>query len=321
MKERLIQFDFLKLVAIFLVCYGHCIQYLLPTKPYEEIGYLLIYSFHMPLFMAISGFFAYSSMGMDFLHFFKKYSKRLLLPCITWSLGVVLMRIIFAESLEWNDINNDLWFLKSLFICTLLSKIVFQEKNATLRFVFLCATLLLSQAVPLYRLCYMYPSYIAGCFFAKHQHVLHQKSLLAGSLAIYGFLIWMFLDETFFDTHHINQIPQAGGVLCIILTKIIVLMTGLSAISFLMSLVTQFKVDWNKSIFKYGKYTLGVYLFQTIIIEHVCSLLLDVSSLSRLFLYLVVFPIISTMCVCLGSYLQKRVTTPIAAKLLYGKFR
>ena len=307
-------------MAIFLVCYGHCIQYLLPTEPYKEIGYLLIYSFHMPLFMAISGFFAYQSMCMDFLLFCKKYSKRLLIPCVTWSLGVIAMRIIFKEPLGWKEINNDLWFLKSLFICMLFAKIVFQEKNTSLRAIFLCATLLLSQAVPLYRLCYMYPSFIAGCFFSKHQHIFLKKSLKIGGIALYGFLIYMFLDESFFDTHKINQIPQVGGVLCVILTKMIVILTGLSAICFLMSLVMQANVDWNKRIYKYGKYTLGIYLFQTVVVEHVCSCLLNVSWMPLQFLYIIIFPSISIMCIFLGSYLQEKVTVPIAAKLLYGKF-
>lgn len=202
----------------------------------------------------------------------------------------------------------------------LLAKIVFQEKNKSLRAIFLCATFLLSQAVPLYRLCYMYPCFIAGCFFSEHQHIFRKKSLLIGSMASYGFLVYMFLDESFFDTHHINQIPQVEGVFCIILTKMIVILTGLSAICFLMSLVMQVNVDWNKRIFKYGKYTLGIYLFQTIIIEHVCSSLLDVSWLPLQFLYLIVFPFISIMCILLGSYLQEKITVPIAAKLLYGKF-
>ena len=307
-------------MSIFLVCYGHCIQYLLPTEPYEKIGYLLIYSFHMPLFMAVSGFFAYPSMRMGFLLFCKKYFKRLLIPCVTWSLGVIAMRILFDEPLGWKEINNDLWFLKSLFICILFAKIVFQEKNKSLIAIFLCSTLLLSQAIPLYRLCYMYPCFIAGCFFSKHQHIFCKKSLLIGSMALYGFLVYMFLDKSFFDTRQINQIPQVGGVFCIILTKMIVILTGLSAICFLMSLVMQVNVDWNMRIFKYGKYTLGIYLFQTIIIEHVCSSLLNVSWLHLYFLYLIVFPFISIICIFLGSYLQEIVTVPIAAKLLYGKF-
>lgn len=59
MRERLVYFDLLKLFAIYLVIIGHCVQYLLPTRPYDEPLYVYIYSFHMPLFMMISGFFSY----------------------------------------------------------------------------------------------------------------------------------------------------------------------------------------------------------------------------------------------------------------------
>ena len=58
-NTRLVYFDMLKLFAIFLVIVGHCAQYLLSSSPYDEPLYVYIYSFHMPLFMIISGFFSF----------------------------------------------------------------------------------------------------------------------------------------------------------------------------------------------------------------------------------------------------------------------
>ena len=57
-KKRLVQFDLLKLFTICLVLIGHTVQGLLPSHPYEEPLYVYIYSFHMPLFMMMSGFFS-----------------------------------------------------------------------------------------------------------------------------------------------------------------------------------------------------------------------------------------------------------------------
>ena len=48
----------LKGFAIIMVIAGHAVQYLISGHYYDKEVYRLIYSFHMPLFMAITGFFA-----------------------------------------------------------------------------------------------------------------------------------------------------------------------------------------------------------------------------------------------------------------------
>lgn len=55
---RLASMDMLKGFAIILVIAGHAVQYLISGHYYDKEVYRLIYSFHMPLFMAITGFFA-----------------------------------------------------------------------------------------------------------------------------------------------------------------------------------------------------------------------------------------------------------------------
>lgn len=55
MKSRNEYIDIAKGIAIFLVVWGHVIKYTLPTG--NDI-YNLIYSFHMPVFFCISGYFA-----------------------------------------------------------------------------------------------------------------------------------------------------------------------------------------------------------------------------------------------------------------------
>jgi len=56
-KERIYLFDNMKALLILFVVFGHALEALL--KDYHaEFLYLLIYSFHMPLFAFCSGFFA-----------------------------------------------------------------------------------------------------------------------------------------------------------------------------------------------------------------------------------------------------------------------
>lgn len=60
LKVRDITFDAIKLFAIYLVIWGHCILHLQGYKfdQWQNPIYRLICSFHMPLFMTISGYFA-----------------------------------------------------------------------------------------------------------------------------------------------------------------------------------------------------------------------------------------------------------------------
>lgn len=59
MKERLIWVDSLKGWLILIVVLGHAIQYCLPESHDTNYWWNLIYSFHMPAFMAASGFVNY----------------------------------------------------------------------------------------------------------------------------------------------------------------------------------------------------------------------------------------------------------------------
>ena len=61
-NKRLAYFDIAKLIAILLVLYGHCIQYYEGGNCAENYPWLIIYSFHLPLFMIVSGYFSGNSL-------------------------------------------------------------------------------------------------------------------------------------------------------------------------------------------------------------------------------------------------------------------
>lgn len=60
-KKRLIWIDSLKGWLMILVVLGHAIQSSLGDTCFQNHLWNLIYSFHMPAFMAISGWFAFSN--------------------------------------------------------------------------------------------------------------------------------------------------------------------------------------------------------------------------------------------------------------------
>ena len=58
-KVRKVWIDSLKGILILLVVLGHSIQNTLKEGCYDNYWWNLIYSFHMPAFMAISGYLQY----------------------------------------------------------------------------------------------------------------------------------------------------------------------------------------------------------------------------------------------------------------------
>ena len=121
-------FDFLKMFAMFMVLWGHCIQHLQTGDVWNEPMHKFIYTFHLPLFMMIAGFFSLSSFRLSFKEILKKKGSQLILPCFTWGImlyGVIaVMNSCFEASLSYSSFFvffQHFWFLKSLFVCYLIA--------------------------------------------------------------------------------------------------------------------------------------------------------------------------------------------------------
>lgn len=96
-SRRVAYWDVAKGVAIFCVVWGHCLQNMT-----TDTGYLcsdglsqLIYSFHMPLFMVISGYFAYSSLSRPIGITLRKKIRQLIVPSISWLIVISLLAMVF----------------------------------------------------------------------------------------------------------------------------------------------------------------------------------------------------------------------------------
>lgn len=77
--------DFLKALLIFCVTWGHMIQFYLyhDTLAYwDDTAFCLIYSFHMPLFVLISGYFAAAAYKKHGTKMILRYAAHLLAPCV-----------------------------------------------------------------------------------------------------------------------------------------------------------------------------------------------------------------------------------------------
>lgn len=109
--ERDIRFDNAKGVLIFLVVLGHLLE--LCSGMLSKTIYLVVYSFHMPAFVFISGYFARFDV--------KKILKRILLPYFIWhTLYSVLFRLCFGEG-GWYVPITPYWLTWYLFSLALWS--------------------------------------------------------------------------------------------------------------------------------------------------------------------------------------------------------
>ena len=68
-SNRIESLDFVKFVAILLVCIGHCYA---KVPALESSLHSIIYSFHMPLFMLVCGYFSVRSLELSMVELFLK---------------------------------------------------------------------------------------------------------------------------------------------------------------------------------------------------------------------------------------------------------
>lgn len=134
MKTRDLSFDFAKGLLITLVVIGHAIQVLHGGNYTSNPLYIFIYSFHMPAFIFISGYFAMKSMQMSFYDMLKTRIVRLLIPAIIWS----IVRFGFVNRLEIDEKGlmqamynscRGIWFLYCLFALYIIGNLVWKTKH------------------------------------------------------------------------------------------------------------------------------------------------------------------------------------------------
>lgn len=146
---RIAEIDAIKGFAILLVVLGHSIQNNI-TDFDNNILFSVIYSFHMPLFMFVSGILAFGRINSEHITYLKKKFLFLVVPFLSWYFISYIILLIKSLYLEYiHDIHNPivhysckeyiwqliispdygLWFLWILFLnfCYLFVSIKFER--------------------------------------------------------------------------------------------------------------------------------------------------------------------------------------------------
>lgn len=113
--ERNAFFDNAKVLLIFFVVFGHMIQPFTDGSPKINTLYMWIYTFHMPAFIFLSGFFAKGSGNIKYI---LNLMKKLLVPYVVFQILYSGYYYLIGKSGWETDLFSPhwaLWFLFSLF--------------------------------------------------------------------------------------------------------------------------------------------------------------------------------------------------------------
>lgn len=107
--------DNAKLILVFLVVLGHLIQVFSRHKPYLLYFFFVIYGFHIPALVLVSGFLSKNYSSSQFV----KHLFRLLIPYLIFDLFARIFHLLIDPSFKVFAYNlvpqGPLWYLLSLF--------------------------------------------------------------------------------------------------------------------------------------------------------------------------------------------------------------
>lgn len=130
-------FDVLKGILILIVVLGHALQFQYQEDCWHHPLFDGIYTFHMPLFVFVSGYFFYSCTRRNFHEMIVNKLKRLMLPWLIWSIVLVVAMCIIQKdaffSLPTREKGSILfqefqtfWYLICVFVLTLFYYPIFK---------------------------------------------------------------------------------------------------------------------------------------------------------------------------------------------------
>ena len=310
---RIKSMDALKLFAIFLVLWGHCVQHLLSSECYDEPLYRIIYSFHMPLFMAISGFFGARIAENSFINAFTKKFRQLLIPAISFGLIRFIYDFAINQSIKTATYSFivSFWFLKSAFLCSIVYFLVTKPKKKTVRIFLLIGSLLICPFLLRHTFAFgrMYPCFVMGAWL--HDHIewvkRHIKTLLLVSSTLFVALL-LFWDASFWtEGCNFRFLSDLGGKALYGYKYVYRLTIGFagtltffSLFEYLSQYIPESRI--GNTLCRWGKYTLGIYCLQAFILEIFLRQLLNFDSAGFFTFNFVIAPLISfgVLLLCLG---------------------
>ncbi len=282
--KRIPYLDLLKFLAIFLVLLGHSTEQTSADEFWDHPVWSFIYSFHMPLFMFLCGFFFLSSLKRPFLVMLRKKFIQLGIPSImAFLIQYVIMLLMGRHAIadlcerSFMGFMNAVWFLKCVFFCYVIMYPVCKLlKNDILSSAIAVLVISLVPGADIVNLNFMLPFFCLGIIIANHKEQIQRHRLAWTIISCALFLIllplWsgrltVYMVPTHILTFHPISLDFIN--LEITLFRLLIGMSGTLACYLLIQPV--YGLIEHKRIcpilLEIGGATLGIYFLQTFLLE------------------------------------------------------
>ncbi len=327
--------DYLKGALIFLVVCGHLIQYLCyggDSRCLLNPLFKAIYMFHMPLFMAVSGFVMFRSIsGTTFLFCTRRRIEQIIIPAICWPLLFLLARLFWYILHQgtftggWHLFTKwlpafrlGLWFLWAVFESTVVvSALKFFQRDRLEYFVAATALFFFApDGANIYLFKYTFPFFCLGYALAKGDQVrIPEKSLPAlvavvFALSLVCYLLWKTETYIYVSQMHLSY-SNLYNIPLRYFTGVIV------SAAFLALMFLVYRMVKSKTLSNWGRHSLAIYIIHSYFLIEIVAYALP--SKSALWSSFVVAPVLAgIVCIVtcqIGTGIGK---IPVARTLLLG---
>ena len=283
-RRRIVGLDFVKGVTIFLVVFGHCIQYGNGQEYsqsgafFDDIIFKIIYSFHMPLFALVSGYlFFWSVSSRSPREVLIRQANNLILPALSWTvifqsakalLQVYRGNFVGIMAMLWNALKSflyGLWFLWAMLFASLIVLLAREKFRDSVKFYVLVLMMLMfmpGRVIPATHV-FVYPYFVAG--YLWHRDGMDEKFTFstlfcAGVIALWCIMLMFYGHDSYVYTTGTVLIKYRQGVFVPeqILTDVfrwIIGFAGCGSVLILLKLVRP--VNFLAAI---GSKSLGIYI-------------------------------------------------------------
>lgn len=281
LKERDYTIDSIKGFAILLVVWGHSIQFIKKDglSFFENGMFIIIYSFHMPLFMMISGYLFYYSLYRLSTHtIITKRFLQLIIPSIAW---FILESLIIGRNINFSNIKYGavfpFWFLSALFAISVTYAICHMLNNKFAGVIFTAIfviSLMCGDEWNMDRIKFMAPYFLIGVLSHNFHEIISQKKHYIGITSVCLWIVTLiFWNREFYIyiTKMSYHNTDAWGQTYIILYRFIAGFAGCFSVVYLYGFFNKKNNLFFKMTAFLGLYTLPIYIISTLILSRIAS--------------------------------------------------
>lgn len=304
-RPRNTYLDLLRGLAVFFVILGHCMANY--TMAYNKSAlylfdpwYMLIYTFHMPLFALISGYFVYKSVAkLTLTRLMTEKLPSLLLPWVVWGIlswtiglmlnGTVSLSFYSLKDLAYHTLHA-YWFIPTIAGVMLIYFCWhrYMKAKAWIMGLILVGLVLLPQSLPfgLYDtakikfIAFLLPFFVAGAYISGNQSSIlavyqrYRVSILSIALASFIFLYFNYMPYDYIYDSGVSLLDSSLGVFEQLILNIKRWVIGFVG-SFLVAVLVYHllylrnMMSWtSKTLVILGMLSLEVYLIQDTLISY-----------------------------------------------------